>query len=306
MTTGVFLFSFFLPFAQAPVETGESEASAASEGGDDYVHETFAATRVMYNHSTEMLPKKTFEFIVAHKFGDILTRNSSGNITGNFDEWFGFDNLADVRFGFEFGVLNNLTVGVGRSKGYGVTRQVADGYFKYRILQQKNSGMPISMAFVGSMGMPYAKSSADSTSVASYPKWTNRFIYTSQLLISRKFGEIFSLQLNLGYNHRNFVAFNDVNDLFFTGIAGRLRFTKFMGVVVEYSHIWNTPTVADAPLSLDPLTVGFEIVTGGHSFVFGYSNARGMNENVFIPYTSSNWLDGQFRIGFAFTRRFKL
>ncbi len=267
------------------------------------VYETFSGTRVLCNHSTEMLPKRQMEFIVAHKFGDILTRNAAGNIAPNITDWFGFDNLADVRIAFEYGITDNLNIGLGRSKGVGVTRQVVDAYGKYRIFQQRESGMPFSLAYVSSLILPYAKATTDSTSVSSYPRFIHRFTFTNQFLISRKFGERFSLQINAGYNHRNFVAYNDVNGVLFAGISSRLRVTKNIGVIVEYNHQFLRP---EEVVHYNPLSFGIELLTGGHSFIIGYSNAQGLNENIFIPGTTSNWLDGQFRIGFSITRRFKV
>ena len=300
----------FGPLMMAQEVEARSDAEAASDDTpkSDFVYGTFSSTRVLCNHSVEMLPKRTLEFIVAHKFGDILTRNSAGNITGNFNEWFGFDNLADVRIGFEYGILDNLNIGVGRCKGIDARRQVVDGYLKYRIFQQKTSGMPISLTFVSSLALTYAKASSDSTSVASFPKFLDRLTFTNQLIVARKFGDRFSIQVNAGYNHRNYVAYNDANGLFFSGIASRLKFTKNLGMIVEYNHIWNRPkSLANAgTYYYDPLSFGFEILTGGHSFVICYSNGRAMNENLFIPGTTSNWLDGKFRIGFSITRRFKL
>src|SRR5690606_7035530 len=105
---------------------------------------------------------------------------------GGVKSFFGFDNLADVRIAFEYGILNDLDVGLGRSKGIGLRTQVLDGYVKYRILHQKTSKMPISMALVLSAALPYGSKSTDPSSVTSYPKFEHRMIYTSQLLITRK------------------------------------------------------------------------------------------------------------------------
>jgi hypothetical protein len=263
----------------------------------DKVTETFAGTRVINNHSNEMLPKKSLEFIVAHKFGDM-----AGN-QGGLSNFFGFDNLADVRIAFEYGILDDLAIGLGRCKGVGSRTQLLDGHIKYSILKQKTTGMPISLTFVSSLVLPYAKASTDSTSVTSYPKFLNRFIFTNQLLITKKFGDRISVQLNAGYNHRNFVDYNDVNGLFFAGASGRFRFTKTLGILFEYNHAFGR---SDAIAAKDPLSFGFEILTGGHTFALHLSNGRGLNENIFVPGTSSNWLDGQFRFGFSINRRFKL
>lgn len=266
---------------------------------DNNVTESFSGTRVLSNHSVEMLPHGSLEFIVAHKFGDIA--GSSGGL----QNFYGFDNLADVRIAFEYGLLEKLDIGVGRNKGVGIISGVADGYAKYKILQQKKTGMPINLVYVSSLILPYKPAVADSSSIASYPKFLNRFTFTNQVLISRKFSDRIVIQANVGYNHRNYVDFQDVNGLFFAGIASRLRFTKTFGMLVEYNHVFNRPASIAANFQ-NPLSVGIEILTGGHSFVLNFSNARGLNENIFIPGTTANWLDGQWRFGFSLNRRFKL
>ena len=109
---------------------------------DEAVLESFSGTRVLTNHSVQLLPERTLEFIVAHKFGDIA------GASGGLQNFYGFDNLADVRIAFEYGVLDNLDIGLGRNKGVGLITGVIDGYAKYKILQQKQSGMPVNLVFV--------------------------------------------------------------------------------------------------------------------------------------------------------------
>ena len=266
---------------------------------DEAVLESFSGTRVLTNHSVELLPEGTLEFIVAHKFGDIA------GASGGLQNFYGFDNLADVRIAFEYGVLDNLDIGLGRNKGVGLITGVIDGYAKYKILQQKQTGMPVNLVFVSSLILPYKAAISDSSSVASYPKFLNRFTFTNQLLVARKFSDRFVLQANVGYNHRNFVDFVDANGLVFAGVSARTRFTKTIGLLVEYNHIFNRPeSIVDN--YQDPLSVGIEILTGGHSFILNFSNSRALNENIFVPNTTSNWLDGQWRFGFSINRRFKL
>lgn len=263
----------------------------------DRVYESFAGTRVINNHSTELLPKNNLEFIVAHKFGDIA------GSAGGLENFFGFDNLADVRIAFEYGIIDKLDIGLGRNKGVGVRTQVLDGYVKYSILEQKTEKMPISLVAVASAALPYGKRSSDSSSVTSYPEFSHRLMYTSQLLVTRKFGDRFTWQINGGYNHRNFVDYTDKNGLLFAGTAGRFRFTKTLAILAEYNHVFGRP---DAVPHKNPLSFSFEILTGGHIFALHFSNGRGVNENLFIPGTTSDWLDGQFRFGFSLNRRFKL
>lgn len=262
------------------------------------VYESFASTRVLNNHSVEMLPGRTLEFIVAHKFGDLA---GSG---GGYQTFFGFDNLADVRIAFEYGILDDLNIGIGRNKGIGAITQVMDGYAKYSFLHQKTSGMPVSMTFVSSLALPYRSVDPDSTALASYPTFAHRFIFTNQLLIARKFNDRITMQLSLGYNHRNYVLYNDNNGVAFAGASGRIRFTKNIGLLFEYNHQLNR--AESFGTTQNHLAFGIELLTGGHAFVLNLVNSRGVNENLFLTGTNSEWLKGGFRFGFSINRRFKL
>ena len=286
--------------AQESVEVSLSlldSVAADSGGGDSKVTESFASIRVLNNHSIEMIPRRSLEFIVAHKFGDLA------GSSGGFPTFFGLDNLADVRIAFEYGLNNSMNIGLGRSKGIGLLTQVADGYFKYSILQQKNSGMPVSLAFVSALSIPYAKASTDLTSITSYPSFLHRLIFTNQLLVARKFSDRITLQINMGYNHRNYVNYLDQNGLLFAGVSGRFRFTKSIGLLFEYNHILSRP---DAITYTNHLAFGIELLTGGHAFALTFANSTAVTEGLFIPATSQDWLKGQFRFGFSINRRFKL
>ncbi|MDA7804003.1 DUF5777 family beta-barrel protein [Crocinitomix sp.] len=265
----------------------------------EVVTESFSGTRVLSNHSVEMLPKRSLEVIIAHKFGDIA------GASGGLQNFYGFDDLADVRIAFEYGILDRLDIGLGRNKGVGFVTGVLDGYAKYKLIEQAKGGKPFNLVFVSSLILPYKKAVNDVSSIASYPKFLNRFTFTNQLLIARKFSDRFVVQMNAGYNHRNFVDYKDVNGLFFAGVASRFRITKTFGLLVEYNHVLNRPDqIADN--YQNPLSFGVEILTGGHSFILNFSNGKAINENLFIPYITSNWLDGQWRFGFSINRKFKL
>lgn len=264
--------------------------------GQEKVNESFAGTRVINNHSNETLPQNTLDFNIGHKFGDIA------GPAGGLDNFFGFDNLADVRIAFEYGIIDNLNVGWGRSKGVGARTQVIDAFAKYRILSQKTSGMPVSLTYVTSLAFSYVKKSNDSTALASYPTFWNRMVFTNQILVTRKFGDRFTWQINLGYNHRNYVKHDQINGVYFVGTSARLRFTKNVALIGEYNYTFGRLATENHQ---DPLSFGIEISTGGHIFALHVSNYKALNENLFIPETTSNWLDGQWRIGFTFNRRFK-
>lgn len=261
------------------------------------IWDTFEGTRVLNNHSAEMLYKRNLEFIIAHKFGDIAGSN------GGVKNFFGFDNAADIRFAFEYGATTNFDIGVGRNKGVNQQTEVLDGYAKYRFMQQEDGGKPLSITFVSSVALPYRKASSDSSSTAFYQSFLERFIFTNQLLVSRKMSDRLSLQMNVGYHHRNLVAYNDVNGMIFTGGVIRYRVTQSFGLLTEYNHVWNRVSGLGQK---NPLSFGIELLTGGHNFTLILSNARSINENLFLSNTTSDWLKGQWRFGFSINRRFKL
>ena len=72
---------------------------------EDIVTATFKGTRILNGHSIQNRKDKELEFIISHRFGAI-------NL--GFDELFGLDQ-SNIRFALEYGVTDNLTMGLGRS-----------------------------------------------------------------------------------------------------------------------------------------------------------------------------------------------
>jgi hypothetical protein len=106
------------------------------------------------------------------------------------------------------------------------------------------------------------------------------------------------------YVHRNYVAANDVNDLFALGGAFRVKLFKRFAVLGEYYHVFKSKNVRPDDYYKNSLAFGLEWFTFGHSFTINLTNSGGLGENQFIPYTSENWLNGQFRFGFCVGRKF--
>jgi len=226
---------------------------------------------------------------------------------GGFETFFGTDNVADVRIAFEYGIFDNLNVGIGRCKGAGPLTQILDGYVKYRFLTQTvDNKMPVSMAVLGTTGFTMMTASEDLTSVSSFQETAHRFSYTSQLLISRKFGDRAGLMVMPTYIHRNYVAFGDENAILSVGAGATVRLTKVMSILAEYYHNLGDERTIKGVEYVNPLMFGLQFDTGGHVFSLNVTNSRGLSETQYIPYTSSKYSEGQFRYGFTISRQFKL
>ncbi len=296
--TYLLVFSAVYCFSIAHSQEDSLAFDGVVEGPDEpeYVEEVFSSTRVINGHSTEMLNKKILEFRIEHRFGDLAGSN------GGAQQMFGLDQVSDIRLAFEYGITDNFNIGMGRSKGNGQPyRSLLDGYGKYRILRQKRHGMPISLVAMGTMAFTYMRASTDISQVSAFPNWQHRFSYTAQLHISKKIGSWLSLSLSPSIVHRNYVAATDQNTLFAIGASTRFAIGSTMGIVLEYYRVFGDSKLRTT--NYNSLGVAFEFKTFGHNFTINLTNSTGFGESQFITNTYTDWLKGQFRLGFSIGRK---
>jgi hypothetical protein len=265
----------------------------------EFVTATFKGLRIINAQTIETAKKHNLQFNIQHRFGDI------GGTGGGIHTFFGLDQATDIRFSFDYGITNRLQVGVGHSRGLEPYRELYDGSAKFKLLMQTTDNkMPVSITLFGVGAFSGRKSSTDSTSDAYFEDhFAHRFSYVTEVIIARKFSPGFSFELVPAWVHRNYVTFDDQNDIFLLGAGGRLKFTKRFALVVDYYRNF-AKQIPGNPIYYDPLSVGVEIETGGHVFQLTFTNATGILENSFLPFTHSDWTQGQFRWGFNLTRNF--
>jgi hypothetical protein len=267
---------------------------------------TFASTRIISGHSVETIAKGITDFRIEHRFGDIAGTN------GGVQNMFGFDMLSDMRIALEYGVTDKLMIGFGRCKGTGAPyRSLLDGFVKYRALTQKKNKMPVSLALIGGSTFTYMTASSDISQVNSFPKTAHRFSYFTQVNVARHFGDRASIALMPTYVHRNYVASDDVNELFSLGGAFRIKLTSRFALIGEYYHAFSNGTLRPSDTREDgsagyknSMGIALEWFTFGHNFTINFTNAAGLGETQFIPYTFQSWSKGQFRFGFSVSRKF--
>lgn len=274
-----------------------------SDGGEEgqNISSTFKTSRIINTHSTELVKPRHLDFRVAHRFGDIA------GVSGGYQTMFGIDNASDIGINFEYGLMENITLGFGRTKGGNGLKNIASSLLKFKLLSQSsNNKIPISLVFLGHAAFSYMASTDDLALISSFPKLSHRLSYISQMLIARKFSNSFSLQITPSYIHRNLVHFEDENSLFALGIGGRLKLSKRFGLIADYVHVFRKNVIIDNTEYTSPLALGIEIETGGHVFHLNFTNSRSLHESQYLPYTSSKYSDGQYRFGFNISRVFVL
>lgn len=252
-----------------------------------YTEATFKSSRVINGHSVELRSPGVLEVLISHRFG---------LISDGIRELFGLDD-SNIRFGFEFGVLKNLNVGIGRSS----FEKQYDGFIKYRLLRQQTGfrSVPITAVLFTSMAINSSEAPPDQD-------WdfSNRTSYTYQLLLARKFNSNFSIQLSPSLVHKNLVdREQDDNDIFALGIGARHKITKRLALNFEYFYMFNKPE--DMGLQ-NSLSIGVDIETGGHVFQLHLTNSRAMIEKGFITETTSDFFDGDIHFGFNISRVFNI
>ena len=249
------------------------------------VSATFKGTRIINLQSIENPAGKDLIFLISHRFG---------RLNEGISEFFGLDQ-ATIRLGLEYGITDNIAIGLGRSS----LNKTLDGFAKIKILKQTaDNRIPLSLSWFSSMAattLSYSSPDKD-----DYTQ--GRMAYTHQLLLARKFSSKFSFQVSPTFVHRNLVLTpQDPNQVFAVAMGGRYKFTKRLALTAEY-----IPTLTKMPNNTQSLSLGLDIETGGHVFQLHFTNSQGMIDRYFVPETSGLWEKGDIYFGFNVARVFTL
>jgi hypothetical protein len=116
--------------------------------GPKKVYATFKTVKIGNVQTIETVKKNHLDFRIAHRFGNVYDANLKNPINETFQTFMGFDNATDIRISFDYGLTDNLTIGIGRSK----FNRLLDGNLKWRILTQTTDfRIPVSVAFYSSV-----------------------------------------------------------------------------------------------------------------------------------------------------------
>jgi hypothetical protein len=247
---------------------------------------TSKSVQLINSHTTKPVAPEELIFLISHRFG---------YLNSGFSDLFGLDQ-ATVRFGFEYGLNEKLSLGFGRS----TYKRNYDFFGKYALLQQSTGrgSIPLNITLVASANISSARWPDDQRNYL----FAHRMSYSAQFLLSRKFSNAFSLQLMPTYIHRNLVEKrSDQNDVLAIGAGGRMKVSKRAAFTFEYYQLLPGET---ARQMVNPLSLGFDIETGGHVFQLFMTNASAIYEAGFVAETTDQWRDGNIRFGFNISRTF--
>ena len=276
----IFFFAIFIAnFLSAQNDDLLSEIDTAKTS--EVYQPSFKALQVVTGQSTKMAAKKEFYVDISHRFGDV---------SDGLKSFFGLDN-ATTKLGVIYGLTDGISLNVSRHT-YQKTYELGA---KYRLLkQQGNSPFDIVGYHVVDINSELDKDQFPNI------KFGDRLAYLSQILISRRFSENFSLQLSPSFVHKNLIdpMIEDEN-LFSTGIGGRYKISRRVSLNAEYFMNFD-----DKKYYKNPLSIGMDIDTGGHIFQLVFTNSQPNTEVGYITNATGDWAKGHFFFGFNLYRVF--
>ncbi|MGI9551823.1 MAG: DUF5777 family beta-barrel protein [Aurantibacter sp.] len=270
----------FLTFAQEDL-LDEIDTDTAVVG---YEQAAFKGLKIVNFESTKMISKKQLYFVVSHRFGSIKT---------GIGDFFGLDQ-AVTRLNFIYGISDGVNIGISRSS----FQRTYETSLKLRLLRQKKNGSPFTVVLFNSMLL---NGSLDEEVLPGL-RFEHKLSYSTQALISSKLNRNLSLQIVPTFFHDNLVALDEQdNSQFAIGIGGRHKLTKRWSINVDYGLHFNR--ASNSPFK-NPLSIGFDLETGGHVFQLHFTNAQPMNVNTFLGQATGDWSDADIFFGFNLSRVF--
>ena len=273
----------------------------------------FKTTKVVNLQSLELVDAGVFDFKMSHRFGALNSGAAKFNSEDAVNA-FGLD-VATIRLGGEYGVNENLMVGLGR---YNVkSEKGVDAYVKYRLMHQTSDNKkPLSILLLGAVD--YKNTQYDRTIMGIAGPVTitwgipgkQRLSYVGQVIVGKKVNDDFSWILSptvvvSGMNDRydaaseSFVSSGTARTQFALGMGFRNKLSARTSLNMEYIPILN----GNGDF-YNSFSVGFDIETGGHVFQVDFTNSLGMNESMFISRNADRWGAAGVRLGFNLHRVF--
>jgi Membrane bound beta barrel domain (DUF5777) len=241
----------------------------------------FKGLQICNIQSTKLPGKGEWYVLISHRFG---------NLAQGLDNFFGLDE-AQTKIGGIYGIKDWLSVGLSRHRNDKIYEFAA----KYRLASQEVDGFPVTIVGYNTMDI----NSALKNDLNPGLKFNNRLAFTTQLLVSRKINEKLSLQIAPIFVHKNlYEAGIEQKDLYLLSTAARMKLSKRISFNLEYAARLSLPEGFKSQYH-NPLSLGFDIETGGHVFQLIFSNSQQMNDVSLLSKSEGRW-DGTKQLYFGF------
>ena len=295
-------------FAQNDSASAVAQTEAPTRLKLKPVKNTFRSVWIIDNQTVMVPIKGTLEADIQHRFG---------TVENGVKDLFGFFASANMRLGFAYTPINNLSLGFGATRNNG--NMLLDGSAKYALLKQTKGKYPVSITYYGNMA--YGTKADPSHFLYTYQ--SQRWSFFHEIIIARKVTDKFSVQVAASISHQNsvqgyyaqkdtsiFVYKEQKFDLFAASVSARYVLSEVTSLIVDYDQpITRFPTNNPHP----NFAFGFEFNTSGHTFQLFAGNYSTLSPQQDRLYNTNNPFGyklsdgtkvkgGQFLIGFNITR----
>ena len=251
---------------------------------EGYETAAFKGLKIVNFESTKMVSHKELYFVVSHRFGSVKT---------GIKDFFGLDQ-AVTRLNLIYGITDGINLGISRSS----FQKTYESSLKLRLLRQKEGSSPVTVVWYNSV---LINTALDEENLPLL-EFKHRLGYAFSALVSRKLSNNLSLQLAPTFFHNNLVSMAEQeNSQYALGLGGRYKLTKRWSLNLDYGVHLNR--AKNSPF-VNPLSIGFDLETGGHVFQLHFTNAQPMNTNYFLGQATGDWGEGDIFFGFNISRVF--
>jgi hypothetical protein len=158
-----------------------------TETKDKPVRSPYDSPYLLESQTTFILPEKTLELAIQHKFG---------TFENGMTDIYGIYNSANIRLGFDYVLIKNVQIGYGLTR----TEMTHDFNAKWTIFEQtRKNTKPFALALFGNVGI----NGQEKEQLGMNNAFEQRLSMFGQLIVSRKFGYRTTLQLAGSYSHIN-------------------------------------------------------------------------------------------------------
>jgi hypothetical protein len=261
-----------------------AQADSVQEKDNRPVKSPFT-TNVLIDNPTVVSPfKGTLNLLISHRFG---------SMENGISDIFGIYGSANTRLGLDYGITDRIMVGIGTTANY----QLQDLQWKWAILQQtRSNSMPVSLSYYGNMVID-ARSEENFGPEESY-KFIHRLSYFTEVIVSRKFSEVFSFQIAPEMSYYNGISDTLNNVTLGASFGGRAKVWGNKSIIVEYDLPFTHHDNNSDPTP--NLGIGFEIGSATHAFQVFVSNYKDIIYQRNLTYNQNK----KFQVGFNITVRF--
>lgn len=249
----------------------------------EYVEEInlFHSTQSINLPTNTSLKQSEFEFEISHRFLPLIKDGSKS--------LFGFDGPANIRFGLTYAFNDDGSIILGRTN----KDDNYDFSIKYKIFSIPSDNLPSNVGIRAGAAWNTDVPGRESINSDNY-QFFGQLIYNTLIEKRLGIGIVPSVLINSN------IIYEEADYSFTFGSYLQYYLSDMFSLMIE----WN-PTITGWRERNNPLSLGFEIETGGHFFKIVVSNSTRLNSSQFLAGTETSINDGNLHIGFNITRLLK-